>query len=93
MEPNDFIRKYKLDVTKFAADCGVSYPAMRAYIAKKRIPRQDVAERMEKVSDGVITVRESRGKDDRDKRRQKDGYERASEAIQCDAPSGLYGHP
>jgi hypothetical protein len=65
MKLRDYIKKYKLSVTKFAADCEVPYSTMYTYINEKAHPRQDAAERIERISDGCVTVMEVRGRDDR----------------------------
>lgn len=68
----EYIKKYKINPVKFAVDCECSpatiYNALRG--GKKMY--QSIAERIEKMSDNLVTVKELRGEDDRDKRRKRD---------------------
>ena len=66
MTLKEYMTKYRMDVLKFAYECGVPYSSMWSYISGKHKPRQRVAERIEITSDKLVTVKELRGKDDRD---------------------------
>lgn len=70
MKLKQFIDKYKVNTTKFAAKCDTTVAALYFYMQEKRKPRQKVAEKIEKESDGLVTVMELRGKDDRIKEKQ-----------------------
>jgi hypothetical protein len=65
MKLADFIKKYKIVGTEFASTCGITYGALGHYIYGRRKPTQSIAEKIEKESDGLVTVRELRGKDAR----------------------------
>lgn len=65
MNIKQFIDKYKINTTKFAAKCDTTVGALYFYMQGKRKPRQKIAERIEQESDGLVTVMELRGKDDR----------------------------
>lgn len=65
----DYLEKYKIDRTKFSADCGIPYSTLMYYASKKGVPTQKRAELIEKFSDGAVTVKDMRGLDDRDKPR------------------------
>lgn len=67
----EFVRKYKIDLVRFSIECGSRPSSLYQYMSGKRVPRQEIAENIEKASDGLVTVREQRGCDDRDKRLQK----------------------
>lgn len=71
MDLKFYLSKYRIPPTEFAARCGVCVASIHNYIAKSRIPRQKIAEKIEKISDGLVTVKELRGKDDREKKRTK----------------------
>lgn len=64
----DFVRKYKIDVVKFSLECGSRPTTMYKYISGDRKPKQQMAENIERESDGLVTVREQRGCDDRDRK-------------------------
>ncbi len=67
---NDFMRKYKRDPVRCALDCDLRPSTIYAYMAGRRKPLQGPAEKLEAWCDGVVTVMELRGKDDRLKRRE-----------------------
>lgn len=71
MRLKEFVDKYRIDTTKISYECGVPYNTMRTYISGKHKPKQKIAEKIEKFSDNLVTVLEMRGKDDRDKRRER----------------------
>lgn len=62
-----FVDKYKVDPVKFALDCGIRPSTIYSYLSGKRKPYQETAEAIEKMSDGLVTVKELRGKDDRER--------------------------
>jgi hypothetical protein len=65
MKFEDFMAKYKPNIKKFASSCNITRMACYNYLNKKRIPRQDIAEKIEKETDGLVSVLELRGIDDR----------------------------
>lgn len=67
MKLKEFFAKYKYSKELLAVKCQISYPAIMQYLQGKRIPRQKVAERIEKETDGLVTVLDLRGTDDRKK--------------------------
>ena len=70
MKLRDFLEKYKPNMTKFAASCDTDVQSIYAYKLEKWKPKQSIAERIEKQTDGLVTVMELRGKDDRRKKRE-----------------------
>ena len=65
----DFLYKYKIKVVLLAVRAGLSPAAIYNILKVKSIPHQKTAERIEKACDGVVTVFELRGEDDRQKKR------------------------
>jgi predicted transcriptional regulator len=65
-----YIEKYKIDPVKFALDCNIRPSSIYSYLNGKRKPLQKKAEMIEKMSDGLVTVKELRGKDDRERRKR-----------------------
>lgn len=61
----DYLNKYRITTESFARRCDISVSAMFHYLAGRRNPRQKYAERIEKEADGLVSVQELRGKDDR----------------------------
>jgi hypothetical protein len=72
MKLREFFDKYKLPKTKFAAELDMHFTVLWRYITGTRRPRQARAEQIEKKTDGLVTVFELRGTDDRQKRREKE---------------------
>lgn len=68
----EFLDKYKIDKTKFAAKLDTNAATIYHYMSGRNKPRQKLAERIEKETDGLVTVMELRGKDDRNKKRKAD---------------------
>jgi len=90
MKLKEFVVKYKIDLVKFSLECGSRPSSLYQYMSGKRVPRQKIAEAIEKASDGLVTVREQRGIDDRDKRLQKiNEFARNLEQISCGMDSDL----
>lgn len=65
MTLRDYLTKYRITVEEFAVRCKLSGASVWHYFAGRRKPTQKTAERIEKVSDGLVTVFEMRGKDAR----------------------------
>jgi len=65
MLPREYLNKYRISVSEFARRAGVLRGSIWHYFAGRRRPSQKTAERLEKASDGLVTVLEWRGKDDR----------------------------
>lgn len=61
----DFVAKYNIDPVRLALECGVCPASIYAYLAGRRVPYQKTAEKIEAVCDGLVTVLELRGRDDR----------------------------
>ena len=70
MNLKQFLDKYNINATKFAAKCDTTVAALYFYMQDKRKPRQKIAEKIEQESDGLVTVMELRGKDDRLKNKE-----------------------
>lgn len=68
MKLKDYFEKYKIDPVEFAVKCKISPASIYLYLRGRR-PHQSLAEAIEKESDGLVTVMELRGKDDRQKRK------------------------
>lgn len=68
MHLKDYLLKYRISLTEFARRVGISNRSLWHYLAGRRVPYQKTAELIEKESDGLITVAELRGKDDRTKK-------------------------
>lgn len=68
MQLKEFIQKYKIDPVMFGIKCGIRPSTMYNYLGGYRKPLQKKAEAIERESDGLVTVMELRGKDDRKKR-------------------------
>jgi hypothetical protein len=67
MLPRDYLNKYRLTIKEFSGRVGITPACMWHYLSGRRKPSQRTAEKMEKESDGIITVMEMRGKDARTK--------------------------
>lgn len=65
MQLRDYLTKYQISVAEFARRTGVTDRCIWHYLAGRRKPQQDTAEKIEKETDGLCTVLELRGKDDR----------------------------
>lgn len=88
----DYLEKYKPNMTKFAASCDTDIQSIYAYKNGNWKPKQPVAERIEKQTDGLVTVMELRGKDDRTKRRKTDDNT-SEQDVRGEIPSsGVSGH-
>src|SRR4051812_29838972 len=65
MNLKKYLNKYRIGVREFAARCNVTEATLFHYFAGRRHLSQRTAEWIEIASDGLVTVQESRGKDDR----------------------------
>lgn len=66
MKLKDFVKKYKMTSQKFCAGTGISHSTYWNLMAEKNSPFQKTAEAIEKFTKGLVTVKELRGKDDRE---------------------------
>lgn len=67
-----YLTKYRIGVTEFAKRCDRNPSLIWHYLSGRRKPNQTTAEVIEKESDGLVTVFEQRGKDDRETERDID---------------------
>lgn len=67
MTLKDYLTKYRISVEEFAYRICLSSSSLWHYFSGRRKPTQKTAERIEKESDGLVTVQELRGKDARKK--------------------------
>lgn len=67
MKLKEYIDKYKVDPIIFGLECGVRPSTIYAYINGSRRPKKEVAELIQKLSEGLVTVEEARGEHERDK--------------------------
>ncbi len=67
MKLKEYLEKYKIKPIEFAVQCNIAISALYFYMSGKRIPYQKTAERIEYETRGRVTVKELRGKDDREK--------------------------
>lgn len=66
MKLKEYFDKYKINPVEFAVRCRLSPASIYLYL-KGRQPHQKTAEIIEKESDGLVSVKELRGTDDRQK--------------------------
>jgi hypothetical protein len=72
MTLDEYVTKYRIDITCFSALCGIPYSTMWTYITGKHKPNQSRAEVIEAQSDKLVSVKEMRrGRDDRERRRRR----------------------
>jgi len=62
-----YMSKYKIERKEFGKRVGISRRTLENYLYGFRKPIQAIAERIERETDGLVTVLELRGKDDRGK--------------------------
>ena len=74
MDLKFFIKKYHIDVPAFALKCQIRPSTFYTYMNGKHRPPQKKAERIESMSDGLVTVTELRGKDDRARKKAIHAY-------------------
>jgi len=67
MKLKTYLEKYDIKPIEFAVECGISIAAVYFYMNGKKRPHQKTAERIEYVTRGQVTVKDLRGKDDRNK--------------------------
>lgn len=68
MKLKDYLEKYRISVTEFAYRVNLSATTIWHYMSERRRPYQETAERIEKETDGLVTVKELRGTDKRGKK-------------------------
>ena len=79
MDLKQFMERYDMNADVLAVKAGLSSSCIWKYL-KGRKPQQSSAEKIEKFTGGLVTVKELRGKDDREKRRGK----RATPSERCE---------
>lgn len=67
MKLEEYLSKYRINPVEFAVRCKVSPASIYLYL-KGRKPHQKTAEAIERQSDGLVTVLELRGEDNRIKK-------------------------
>ena len=67
MHLKEYLSKYRISVEEFAVRSTLSASSLWHYFSGRRRPTQKTAERIEKISDGLVTVKELRGSDARKK--------------------------
>lgn len=65
MKLKEYIDALNIDPVYFAYKAGIARSSMYAYLAGDSTPTQKIAESIEELTLGVVTVTEMRGKDDR----------------------------
>lgn len=65
MKLKDYLNKYRISVEEFAYRSDLSATTLWFYFSGKRRPTQRNAEKIERLSDGLVTVFELRGEDAR----------------------------
>jgi len=65
MNLEDYLNKYQISKAEFSRRSGVAVSGLHHYISGRYKPNQTTAEKIEKASDLVVSVKEQRGKDDR----------------------------
>lgn len=91
MNLKDYFDKYQINKTKFAARLDTNPAAIYHYLSGRMKPRQKLAERIEKETDGLVTVIELRGKDERIKKRKADSSAGEQDVRTENVVSDLHG--
>jgi transcriptional regulator with XRE-family HTH domain len=60
-----YLDKYRITIAEFAFRCGISKQTLHNYFSGKRTASQRIAEIIEFQTDGLVSVFDIRGKDDR----------------------------
>ena len=68
MKLKEYFEKHTITKEEFAFRTKIGFNALWHYIAERRKPRQKIAETIEKMTDGEVTVMELRGEDKRIKK-------------------------
>lgn len=66
MKFKDFVEKYKMTEKRFCAGTGLCHTTYWSQLAEKNRPSQRTAEKIEKFTKNLVTVKELRGCDDRE---------------------------
>lgn len=64
----EYLQKSGTSAERFSVRSGVPFSSLYAYMSGRRKPSQSAAEKIEKASQGKVTVMEQRGKDKRKKK-------------------------
>jgi len=67
MHLKEFITKYKLTYAKFCRDCGISQGTLWNCLHGVHKPTQRIAEVIEDYTQKMVTVKDLRGRDDRER--------------------------
>src|ERR1700677_3860502 len=65
MDLRRYLTRYRITIKRCSEEVGISQSAIWHYMSGRRRPCQRNAEALENWSDGLVTVLQSRGKDDR----------------------------
>lgn len=74
MELKDFLNKYQIKQVRFCAECGISLSTLRNCLLKKVRISLEVAETIERYTEGLVTVAELRPPIKADLSRMKTAY-------------------
>lgn len=66
MQIKEFLDAFKVHPQALAFRCQISLASVYKYISGAGVPSQRIAERIELETNGRVTVKEMRGKDDRE---------------------------
>lgn len=94
MNLKEFLEKYDMNPVVFAVKVGCSPASVWLYL-KGRKPQQEIAEKIENFTGGLVTVKELRNKDARDKRKPRRTVirKRSRPASPCIKDSDLPSNP
>ncbi len=67
MKLREYLNAYKIKVAELVKRTGIGYSTIYTYLSGNKKPGQENAEILERETGGRVTVKELRGKDDRDK--------------------------
>ncbi len=70
MKLKEYLAKYRISVEEFSCRVDISATSIWQYFNGTRRPTQKNAERIEKESDGLVTVMDMRGEDKRLERKK-----------------------
>lgn len=64
MKIEEYLKKYRITKVEFAKRLGVNKSTVWNYISGRTRPTVSMAKKIDKESDGLITIKELRGDDD-----------------------------
>lgn len=71
MTLEEFISTFRIHPQELAFRCEISLASVHNYLSGKSTPSQRIAERIELETNSRVTVKELRGKDDRDSKKRR----------------------